>query len=231
MINLDRVYIICSEKYEADKYEKWKQWLKLNNINGEISFYKWGSELTQEEVDSYVVRDGTLERLYPWRTGYPIRNSEASIAINFIKIFEDAHKKGYNRILTLESDVLLHPDFINKINETLKITEEANLNVLSIGCGMGYRVKSENGDNIIVGTNQFRCADSLIFTRAAIDYYYTYLKQIRVPVDEEFTRSVQENHISIYWLEPPIVIQQSQMAGNSSETQNGNYNLKIPWEI
>jgi hypothetical protein len=231
MINIDRVYIICSEKYEADKYEKWQQWLDSNNINGEISFYKWGTELTQEEVDSYVLRDGTLEKYYPWRTGYPIRNSEASIAINFIKIFEDAYKKGYNRILTLESDVLLHPDFISKVNEILKMTEQVDLNVISIGCGMGYRIKSESGENIIAGVNQFRCADSLIFTNTAIDYFYNNLKQIRVPVDEEFTRAVQENHISVYWLEPPIAIQQSQMAGNSSQTQNGNYNLRIPWEI
>jgi len=230
MINLDRVYIICSQEYEPDQYSKWSQWLATNNINGEIFCYKWGTDLTQEEVDSYVIKDGMLERLYPWRTGYPIRNSEASIAINFIKIFEDAFTKGYKKILTLESDVILHPNFINKVNELLEISKDTELNVISIGCGMGYRIHSESGENIIASVNQFRCADSLIFSRLAIEHFYHNLKQIRLPIDEEFTRAVQNNHISVYWLEPPIAIQASQMAGNSSQTQNGNYNLTIPWE-
>lgn len=230
MINVDWVYIICSEKFETDRYNKWSDWLKDNSINGSISFYKWGSELTQEDIDTFSVQDGTLEKLYPWRTGYPLRTSEISIGINFIKVFEDAYKNNYDKILILESDVLLHPQFIYKINETLEILQNMDFNALSIGCGMGYRIQSESGQNIIASVNQFRCADSLVFTRTAIDYFYDNLKQIKVPVDEEFTQAVQTNQISVYWLEPPITVQESQLPNQSSSTQNGNYNLRIPWE-
>ena len=230
MIDVDWVYIICSEKYESERYAEWNAWLSDNDIKGNISFYKWGTELTQEEIDQYVVRDGTLEKLYPWRTNYPIRPSEASIGINFINIFKDAYLNGYNKILTLESDVILHPDFINRINEILKVTESIDFNALSIGCGMGYRIQSDSGQNIIASVNQFRCADSLVFTRTAINYFYNNLKQIRLPVDEEFTQAVQRKELSVYWLEPPITVQGSQLPNNSSSTQNGNYNLRIPWE-
>jgi len=229
MLTIDYVYIICSENYEQDRWNKWNKWLIENSIKGEIFFYKWGTDLTKEEVDSYVIRDGTLEQLYPWRKGYPIRNSEASIGINFIKIFEDAYNKNYNRILILESDVLLHPDFIEKVNHILKVTENIDFNSLSIGCGMGYRIQSENEQAILAAVDQFRCADSLIFTRTAIEYFYKNLKQIKVPVDEEFTRAVRRGDLNVYWLEPPITVQQSQMANNTSSIQNGNYDVKIPW--
>jgi hypothetical protein len=36
--------------------------------------------------------------------------------------------------------------------------------------------------------------------------------------------------MSVFWLEPPIAIQGSQVAGNQSSVQYGNpYNLQIPW--
>jgi hypothetical protein len=225
MINVDQVYIICSAQYESDKYNQWKLWLEKNIIKGQIFFYKWGSDLTQKEIDSYVVRDGTLEHLYPWRTGYPIRNSEASVAINFIKIFKDAADKKYNNILILESDVTLHPDFIEKLNAAIASINHIDFNVLSIGCGMGYRLNTPG----IAKVNQFRCADSLVFTKTAINYLNSTLKQIKVPIDEEFTQAVQRDELSVCWLEPPLAIQNSQMPGNTSSIQNGNYNLQLPW--
>lgn len=229
MLLTDYVYIICSKNHEQDRWNKWNEWLINNSIKGEIFFYKWGTELTKQEIDSYVVRDGTLERTYPWRTGYPIRDSEASIGINFIKIFEDAYNKSYNKILILESDVLLHPEFIKKVNHILEVTKDIDFNSLSIGCGMGYRIQSNDGQPILAAMDQFRCADSLIFTKTAIEYFYKNLKQLKIPIDEEFTQVVRRGDLSVYWLEPPIAVQQSQMANNISSIQNGNYDVKIPW--
>lgn len=230
MINLDWVYIICSEKFEPERFNAWKQWLENNNIKGSIEFYKWGTELSEDDINQYVVRDGTLEALYPWRTGYPIRNSEASVAINFIKIFEDAYNKNYDKILILESDVILHPNFIYAINEITNTVKDYDFNSISIGCGMGLRIQTDSPQAILVQVDQFRCADSLIFNRTSINHFYHNLKQIRLPIDEEFTNAVRSNKISVFWLEPPIAIQGSQVIGNESSVQYGNpYNLQIPW--
>lgn len=230
MINLDWVYIICSEKFEPERYENWSKWLKDNDIKGSIEFYKWGSELSEDEINQYVLRDGTLETLYPWRTGYPIRSGEASIAINFIKIFQDAYEKNYDKILILESDVILHPSFIFAINEIVKTVGEVDFNSISIGCGMGMRVQSQNPQAILAQVDQFRCADSLIFNRTSINHFYNNLKQIRLPIDEEFTNAAKSGQIKVFWLEPPIAVQGSQVVGNESSVQYGNpYNLQIPW--
>lgn len=230
MINVDWVYIICSEKFEKERYDNWVVWLSLNNINGSIESYKWGTELSKEDIDQYVVRDGALETTFPWRTGYPIRDSEASVAINFLKIFEDAYNKNYEKILILESDVILHPEFIALTNDALQAVEGQDFNCISLGFGMGMRLKNDYNEVILGKVNQFRCADSLIFNRTAIDYFYNNLKQIRLPIDEEFTQAVRDNKIIIYWLDPPIAVQSSQIEGNSSSVQFGNpYNLQIPW--
>lgn len=230
MINLDWVYIICSEKFEKFRYENWQTWLSMNQIKGSIVFHKWGTELSLEEVNEYVVRDGTLEQLYPWRTGYPIRDSEASIAINFIKIFEDAYKNNYQKILILESDVILHPNFIYSVNEIMKSVADYDFKAISLGCGLGLRIQNNTDTAVVAEVDQFRCADSLIFNKTAIDYFYNNLKQIRVPIDEEFTQAVRRKEMSVFWLEPPIAVQGSQIAGNQSSVQYGNpYNLQIPW--
>jgi hypothetical protein len=230
MIRTDWTYIICSKRFEKERYDNWLLWLNNNNIKGSIEFYKWGTELSNEDIRKYVVRDGTLEILYPWRSGYPIRDSEASIAINFLKIFEDAYHKNYEEILVLESDVLLHPDFISITNGILEVAKSEDFNCISLGFGMGMRLKNDYDKVILAKVDQFRCADSLIFNRTAIKYFYNNLKQIRLPIDEEFTQAVKNNNISVYWLDPPIAVQGSQIGANSSSVQFGNpYNLQIPW--
>lgn len=229
MINVDWVYVICSEKFEPERYKMWDEWLSDNDINGSIEFYKWGSELSESDINHYVVRDGTLEELYPWRTGYPIRPAEASVAISFIKIFEDAFMQNYNKILIFESDVILHPNFIEIMNSLLDATKEIDMDSFSFGYGMGMRLQDQ-GHVYVAQVDQFRCADSLLFSKKAIEYFYHNLKQIRLPIDEEFTQAVRNQNINTFWLEPPIAVQGSQLSGGGSSIQSGNpWNLTLPW--
>ena len=51
--NINHIYIICDKDNEKDKYEKWINWIKFNNINDDyITFYcyKWGTNLTHEDL-------------------------------------------------------------------------------------------------------------------------------------------------------------------------------------
>ena len=101
-------------------------------------FYKWGSELTDDDINKYSIDDGTLVRLFPFRKNFPLKKSEISLSINFLNIFKEAYEKKYDNILIFESDAILHPDFIKLIN---KYMDELNKNysvrhMFSIGCGM-----------------------------------------------------------------------------------------------
>lgn len=229
MLLTDYVYIICSKNHEQDRWNKWNEWLINNSIKGEIFFYRWGTDLKENEIISYVIKDGTLEKIFPFRKGFPLRNSEISLGINFIKIFEDAYNKNFSKILILESDAILHPSFIKKVNGLLEKISNNEWDCISLGYGAGQRLQNQNFEYLGL-VNRFRCTDSLLFNKSAIDYYYNNLKKIRLPIDEEFTMSVQMGKKSIYWLEPPITIQSSQMENGESTIQLGNpWNLKIPW--
>ena len=229
MLNTDYTYIICHKIKEPLLYDKWKKWLTNNSIKGEIFFYKWGDELSDKDIDFHVKRDGLLEKIFPFRKEYPLRNSEISLAINFIKIFEDSYNKNFSNILILESDAILHPNFFDKVNNILNKVSNNEWDCISLGFGVGLRLQNQ-GFEYLAPVNRFRCTDSLLFNKSAIDYYYHNLKKVSLPIDEEFTLSVQMNKKSVYWLDPPIVVQSSQMAGGESSIQLGNpWDLKLPW--
>ena len=89
--NIDHIFVICSKEKEQDKYNKWLKWMEFNDINKDyVSFYcyKWGTELTNDDLVKYSNDDGTLVRLFPFRQQFPLKRSEISLGINFLNVFK-----------------------------------------------------------------------------------------------------------------------------------------------
>ena len=54
----------------------------------EFYCYKWGTDLTEEDLKEHSIDDGTLVRLFPFRKNLPLKKTEISLSINFLNIFK-----------------------------------------------------------------------------------------------------------------------------------------------
>jgi glycosyl transferase family 25 len=125
-----------------------------------------------------------------------------------------ADERNYERVLVLEDDVVLAPDFSARLCEVLQ--EDAAIeapHVSFLGCGGHYYVaKSElEPGRMLYRRDQGRFADSYIVNRGAIALRLWWLAQngIAHPIDHQFEIADRATGTAMYWLEPPITEQGS----------------------
>jgi hypothetical protein len=217
--NINKIYIICDKDKETDKYKKWEQWIldtKFNEGYVEFFSYKWGTTLTDDDIKEYSNDDGTLVKLYPFRANFPLKKSEISLGINFMLILKKALDAKYSNILVFESDAILHPDFVAKINYYMKevLTSYSNWHILSIGCGMNKHAKNIKKNKYIYMGNEMRCNDSLVFNSKAMKIITDNIGKLKLPIDEHFDILVKNHKLIVLWAEPTIVVQGSQTGIN-----------------
>ena len=234
--SIDHIYIICNQEYEKDKYHKWLDWQKYNKIEDNYItyyFYKWGTELTEEDIKKYSTDDGTLVKLFPNRVNFPLKKSEISLSINFLHIFKTALEKKYDNILIFESDAILHPEFIKLLN---KYMDELNKSytvwhLFLIGCGMNKHYNKIKKNKSIYLANEMRCTDSMIISRNGLRVITENINKIKLPIDEHLEVLTKNNKLIILWLEPTIVVQGSQIGINSTtiRTTDAIYVKECSW--
>ena len=216
---INKIYIICDKNYEADKYDKWNRWisdLKFKEDYVNFFSYKWGTDLTEEDLKEHSKDDGLLVKLFPFRANFPLKKSEISLGINFMKILHSSLKASYENILVFESDAILHPDFIEKINLYMKevFQSYSNWHLLSIGCGMNKHAKNIKKKKYIYMGKEMRCNDSLVFNLRAMKILTENIRLLKLPIDEHFDLLVKNHKLIVLWAEPTIVIQGSQCGYN-----------------
>jgi len=217
--NINKIFIICDKEQEPEKYDKWNRWIidnKFKDTYIEFFSYKWGNKLTDDDIKEHSNDDGTLVKLFPFREKFPLKKSEISLGINFMKILKKSLEAKYNNILVFESDAILHPDFIKKFNFYMKELYESYSvwHILSIGCGMNKHVKNiKKKKHIYMGT-EMRCTDSLVFNSKAMKVLTENIRLLKLPIDEHFDLLVKNHKLIVLWAEPTIVIQGSQSGIN-----------------
>jgi len=224
---IEHIWIICDKEKENNKYNKWINWIKFNNIDEDyVTFYcyKWGSELSDEDLQKYSYDDGTLVKMFPFRANYPLKKSEISLSINFLHVFKFSLDKKYNNILVFESDAILHPEFIKKIN---KVMVELNNNysvwhLLSIGAGMNKHYEKIKKNKNIYKVNSIRCLDSFIISQLGMKFITENLKRVNLPIDEHLNLFAIQNKLIVLWLEPTLVVQGSQTGVNPTTIRISN---------
>lgn len=116
--------------------------------------------------------------------------------------------------LFLEDDAIIHEGFFEKLDEYLKTIPEY-FDAAFIGQGCGKRIES-----VVDGVNWYkkeypadRNTDSILFSRSflttllqALDHY-----KIAFPIDHEYSFWFRTLRSNVFWLEPPIVTQGSQI--------------------
>lgn len=216
---INKIFIICDKKHEPDKYAKWELWImdsKFKDQYVEIYSYKWGTELTDDDLKEHSNDDGTLVRLFPFRAKFPLKKSEISLGINFMNILKISLKAGYENILVFESDAILHPNFIQIFNSYMKAVYESYSvwHILSIGCGMNKHAKNIKKKKYIYMGAEMRCNDSLVFNSRAMKILTENIPILKLPIDEHFDLLVKNHRLIVLWAEPTIVVQGSQCGHN-----------------
>jgi len=217
--NIDHIYVICNKEQEKDKYEKWTKWQKHNNIEDSyITYYcyKWGIELTDEDLKKYSLDDGTLVKLFPFRAKFPLKKSEISLSINFLNIFKEGLIKKYNNILVFESDAILHPDFMKKMNTHMDELNKSYTvwHMFSLGCGMNKHFPKIKKNKSIYLAKEIRCLDSFVISQLGMKFITENLSKVKIPIDEHLDIFVKINKLIVLWLEPTLVVQGSQTGVN-----------------
>lgn len=236
LYKINRIFIICDREKEADKYDKWNRWIadsKFKDSYVDIFSYKWGDNLTDEDIKEHSNDDGTMARLFPFRAKFPLKKSEISLGINFMKILKTSLKAGYENILVFESDAILHPNFIDKFNSYMRDVYESysNWHILSVGCGMNKHAKNIKKKKFIYMGSEMRCNDSLVFNSRAIKIITDNITKLKLPIDEHFDLLVKNHKLTILWAEPTIVVQGSQCGHNPTtiRTNDSIYVKDCEW--
>jgi hypothetical protein len=216
---INKIYIICDKDHEIDKYDKWIRWITDNKFKEsyvEIYSYKWGTELTDDDLKKYSNDDGTLVKLFPFRSKFPLKKSEISLGINFMNILKRSFEAKHENILVFESDAILHPDFIQKFNSYMRYVYESYSvwHILSIGCGMNKHSKNIKKKKYIYMGTEMRCNDSLVFNIKGTKILIDNIPILKLPIDEHFDLLVKNHKLIVLWAEPTIVVQGSQCGHN-----------------
>lgn len=171
---------------------------------------------------------------------YPLQPEVISLCLKhktaiemFIKESED------NFCLFLEDDAILHEGFFNKLDGYIKTLPE-NFDAAFIGQGCNKRIENLE-DGISWYKKEYpadRNTDSIIFSRNFLSSLLPTLDHYRMafPIDHEYSFWFRVMKSNVYWLEPPIVTQGSQIGVFESfqpdhskfldTTQNSRLDLK-----
>lgn len=163
---------------------------------------------------------------------YPLTPPEVSCALKHKQVLTNFLNSGQDYCLLLEDDNILETDFLRKFDDCFsKIPDDFGVGF--IGQGAGKRINTS-----IIKENQYwykkeypadRCGDSIIFTKLAAKLILEHMEQHKIcfPIDHEYAFWFEILKIPVYWLEPPLTVQGSQIGLFNSIQDDYNTNSKF----
>lgn len=146
---------------------------------------------------------------------YPLQPEVISLCLKHKTAIEMFVKESKDKFcLFLEDDAILHEGFFTKLDEYLKTLPE-DFDAAFIGQGCNKRI-----ENLEDGVSWYRKeypadrnTDSIIFSRNFLSSLLPTLDHYRMafPIDHEYSFWFRVMKSNVYWLEPPIVTQGSQI--------------------
>ena len=210
-------YLPLKERLEFMEMQ-FKQ-LNLSNVIYETS------EPTEEERNKlfFTPQDYRESDLSKVRQ-FPLTKSEMSLAYKHYKIFEQIAKQDDDNpyALIIEDDAIFHKRLIELLDQSLnELKVIGNWDMFFIGSGWSETspnwTKEENKTVYRKNHPAARCTDSFIVTREAAQKLLSALIPMHGPIDWELDRKMKELNFNVYWRDPPIVKQGSQI-GQYKET-------------
>lgn len=217
------VYVICHPEKEKARWERLLPHLLSRGIPSDrirVCAPTWGADLTAAEI--FKLYDPFLKRgdlpTFTFK-GRGLTRGEISLGANFCAAVADAcakHPGETGVILTLESDVWLRADFVERLAATLASAREVcgSWDYISLGEGVGTRPPGAAPSyyapaKTYVPPHQwvFRCTDSMLFT---LDYLRR-LSKTMLPfkeiIDWEMNFQLMLHRGKALWADPPLAEQ------------------------
>lgn len=176
---------------------------------GEISYLMF--------YENFAANSENREARIPngYKGNYPLQPEVVSLCIK--------HKYAINMFLTefdnsfclfLEDDAILHENFFKKIKDIIcELPEDWDAAFIGQGCDKHIEEIVENKHWYKKEFPADRNTDSILFNRKFLEKLIVNINmhKITFPIDHEYSFWFHHLNASVYWLEPPIVTQGSQL--------------------
>lgn len=147
----------------------------------------------------------------------PLLPQDIATAISHIETYERIVEAGAAWTLILEDDALLAPEFGRLFDEYFeRVPEDADL--IFIGSCCGLRI-----EHVEPGLHFYRkdhpatkCGDSYLITARAAEIVLRTIVPFVLPIDWELNYHLKRHDLVVYWLEPPLVRQGSEIGAYES---------------
>lgn len=152
-------------------------------------------------------------------------NSQIAIALSHFYAYKQISDK-YNNALIFEDDVILNDNFIEIFNEYMvKLPEDYDMLFIGDGCNLHIEQHKLIHKQYIYekclhptgwgGGGAGRCSDSYVVNKKCANKLCEYINsltyKINLPVDWWINVAARDNNFKVYWAEPTIVTQGTQV--------------------
>lgn len=214
---IDHTYILCDPKKEPERAAYLMKWLRANNINN----YTMGLTCYSDDISADIAakvynpwvdrRPVERERSF---NSYNLKQGEISLVLNWASAAQKAIKAGHKIVMILESDVLFHDDFLEKLTDAMKLLEGRPWDFLSLSAGANLRPRRTDGDTSLgwfpaPGYYHTRTTDAMIYKVAMLEKINGTIIPFAEVLDWELNYQLSLHNSVSLWLDPPILRQGS----------------------
>jgi hypothetical protein len=225
--SIHRIFVVGNSEREPDRIQYLNSVFSKNSVAEFVEYF-------QPTYKNSIPND--LQQLYfsapSELLGRPLKNSEISIFLNFLLLFEKVvaeYSDGY--FLIFESDVLFEYSICEYVRAMDQIIQHHSPDCFSIGSGCDMIHDNVNTDDMnfqLFPEKRVRCMDSFLFSYAGIctfvNYIYAFQKRkgsIDQPIDNFFETFLEQTPEYIQlWVWPSLTLQGSQSGAYASSIQN-----------
>ena len=218
---INHTFILCDPKREPERAAYLTKWLATQNIDTasytmELACY--GTDISVDEA--YAVYNPYQDRRPVEKqrsfNSYNLKLGEISLVLNWKHAAETAVKRGYEVVMILESDVLFHDDFLQKLEESMDLLKRGNVgwDFLSLSAGANLRPHRLAGDTTlgwfpVQNYYHTRTTDAMIVRGSMLSSILGTLVPFAEVLDWELNYQLSRHNSRSFWLDPPILRQGS----------------------
>lgn len=214
---IEKVYIICHNVKEKERYERLVVHLKEIGVPDNVLLFWapiWSDQLTNDTI--FSVTDPFLPKpinAFSFKAKN-LSKGEISLTLNIFTAMRDAAEKNYSNILILESDVFLRNDFVERLHQILVDVKNREWGYISLSEGVGSRPSNVNRSYFTPTTTYkpphncvYRCTDSMMFSLKYLKKLSPTLIPFNEPTDWELNFQNMLHQGEALWADPPLVEQ------------------------